>query len=97
LPKSWTGILNWPLNSWPKVKEVINIKNSGKMKKVILIISIVIAGVTNRVEAQFVVADPAHIATSIVNSINQIVETSSTASNMINNFKEVQKVYNQGV
>jgi hypothetical protein len=66
------------------------------MKKVILIISIVIAGVTNRVEAQFVVADPAHIATSIVNSINQIVETSSTASNMINNFKEVQKVYNQG-
>jgi hypothetical protein len=66
------------------------------MKKVILIISIVITGVTNRVEAQFVVADPAHIATSIVNSINQIVETSSTASNMINNFKEVQKVYNQG-
>jgi hypothetical protein len=67
------------------------------MKKVILIMSIVITGLTGHVKAQFVVADPAHIATSIVNSINQIVETSSTASNMINNFKEVQKVYNQGV
>ena len=58
--------------------------------------SIVITGVTGHVKAQFIVADPAHIATSIVNSINQIVETSTTASNMINNFKEVQKVYNQG-
>jgi hypothetical protein len=57
---------------------------------------IVITGVTGHVKAQFIVADPAHIATSIVNSINQIVETSTTASNMINNFKEVQKVYNQG-
>jgi hypothetical protein len=52
--------------------------------------------ITSHVRAQFIVADPAHIATSIVNSINQIVETSTTATNMINNFKEVQKVYNQG-
>ena len=66
------------------------------MKKVILIMSILITGLTGHVKAQFIVADPAHIATSIVNSINQIVETSTTASNMINNFKEVQKVYNQG-
>jgi hypothetical protein len=49
-----------------------------------------------KVKAQFIVADPAHIAMSIVNSVNQIVETSTTATNMINNFKEVQKVYNQG-
>jgi hypothetical protein len=66
------------------------------MKKVILIITIALVSVTSHVRAQFIVADPAHIATSIVNSINQIVETSSTAANMINNFKEVQKVYNQG-
>jgi hypothetical protein len=58
--------------------------------------SIVLVNFTAQVKAQFIVADPAHIATSIVNSINQIVETSTTASNMINNFKEVQKVYNQG-
>jgi hypothetical protein len=67
------------------------------MKKVILIMSMVLVSFTAHVRAQFIVADPAHIATSIVNSINQIVETSTTASNMINNFKEVQKVYNQGV
>jgi hypothetical protein len=56
----------------------------------------VLVSFTAQVRAQFIVADPAHIATSIVNSINQIVETSTTATNMINNFKEVQKVYNQG-
>ena len=66
------------------------------MKKVIFILSVVLASFTAQVKAQFIVADPAHIATSIVNSINQIVETSTTATNMINNFKEVQKVYNQG-
>ncbi|GHU57518.1 transposase [Bacteroidia bacterium] len=66
------------------------------MKKSILITSVVLASFAAQVKAQFIVADPAHIATSIVNSINQIVETSTTATNMINNFKEVQKVYNQG-
>jgi hypothetical protein len=67
------------------------------MKKVIFIMTVALVSITSHVRAQFIVADPAHIATSIVNSISQIVETSTTATNMINNFKEVQKVYNQGV
>jgi hypothetical protein len=58
--------------------------------------SIVLASVASQIKAQFVTIDPAHIATSIVNTANQIIQTSSTAANMINNFKEVQKVYNQG-
>jgi hypothetical protein len=66
------------------------------MKKVLLIVSMALVSFTARISAQFIVTDPAHIATSIVNSINQVVETSTTATNMINNFKEVQKVYNQG-
>jgi len=66
------------------------------MKKVFLIMTVALVSITSHVKAQFIVADPAHIATSIVNSVNQIVETSTTATNMINNFKEVQKVYNQG-
>jgi len=66
------------------------------MKKVILIITIGLVSLTNQIKAQFIVTDPAHIATSIVNSANQIVEASSTASNMLNNFREVQRVYNQG-
>jgi hypothetical protein len=66
------------------------------MKKVILIISIVLVSFTSGVRAQFVVSDPINLAQGIVNTANQIVHTSSTAANMINNFKEVQKVYNQG-
>jgi hypothetical protein len=66
------------------------------MKKVILIMSIALAGITSHVNAQFVVTDPANIATSIVNSANQIVQTSSTVTNVVKNFQEVQKLYNQG-
>jgi hypothetical protein len=66
------------------------------MKKVILIMSIVFAGFAAQVKAQFVVTDPANIATSIINSANQIVQTSSTVSNVVKNFQEVQKLYNQG-
>ena len=47
-------------------------------------------------KAQWVVTDPSNLSQSIVNTARQIVQTSSTATNMINNFKEVQKVYNQG-
>lgn len=49
-----------------------------------------------QVKAQWVVADPSNLAQGIVNTTRQIVQTSSTATNMMNNFKEVQKVYNQG-
>lgn len=45
--------------------------------------------------AQFPVIDPVNIATSIANATKEIVQTSSTAANMLSNFKEVQKVYNQ--
>ena len=47
-------------------------------------------------KAQWVVTDPTNLAQGIVNSARQIIQTSTTATNMINNFKEVQKVYNQG-
>lgn len=48
------------------------------------------------VKAQFVVTDPTNFAQSIINTTQQIVQTSSTARNMINNFREVEKIYNQG-
>jgi len=65
--------------------------------KRIIIISMLLAGFASQARAQFVTVDPAHIATSIVNTANQIVQTSSTVTNVIKNFQEVQKVYNQGV
>ncbi|WDO12309.1 DUF4141 domain-containing protein [Flavobacterium sp. WW92] len=46
--------------------------------------------------AQWVVSDPTNLAQGIVNTAQEIVHTSATASSMLDNFKEVQKVYNQG-
>ena len=48
------------------------------------------------VKAQWAVFDPSNFAQSIVHSANEIIETSSTAENMINNFKETVKIYEQG-
>ena len=50
-----------------------------------------------KANAQWAVFDPANLAQGIVNTTKQIVQTSSTASNMINNFKETVKIYEQGV
>jgi hypothetical protein len=47
-------------------------------------------------KAQFVVTDPLNLASGILNSANEIVQTSSTVSNVVKNFKEVEKVYKQG-
>lgn len=66
-----------------------------KTKFFMLCVSLML--ITTNINAQWTVWDPSNFAQSIVNTSKQIVETSSTAKNMINNFKEVQKVYNQGV
>ncbi len=47
-------------------------------------------------KSQFVVTDPGNLAQGIINSANEIVQTSSTVSNVIKNFNEVKKVYEQG-
>ncbi|TWI18826.1 DUF4141 domain-containing protein [Sphingobacterium siyangense] len=47
-------------------------------------------------KAQWVVTDPTNLASGILNSANEIVQTSSTVSNVIKNFNEVKKVYEQG-
>ncbi|WP_455580101.1 DUF4141 domain-containing protein [Flavobacterium anhuiense] len=57
--------------------------------------AILIAG-TSSAKAQFVVTDPANLASGILNSANEIIQTSSTVSNVVKNFKEVEKVYKQG-
>ncbi|WP_426094856.1 DUF4141 domain-containing protein [Flavobacterium sp. DSR2-3-3] len=57
---------------------------------------VILFAVMPNAKAQWVVTDPTNLAQGIVNSARQIIQTSTTATNMINNFKEVQKVYNQG-
>lgn len=53
-------------------------------------------GAVPTANAQFVVTDPANLASGILNSANEIIQTSSTVSNVVKNFKEVEKVYKQG-
>ena len=65
-----------------------------KRKMTILFMALLSLSVT--VRAQWAVFDPSNFAQSIVNSANEIIETSSTAENMINNFKETVKIYEQG-
>lgn len=65
-----------------------------KAKFFMLCVSLVLF--TMQAKAQWTVVDPSNLAQGIANTTKQIVHTSSTATNMINNFKEVQKVYNQG-
>lgn len=46
--------------------------------------------------AQWVVSDPGNLAQGIINASKNIVHTSKTATNMVNNFQETVKIYEQG-
>ena len=65
-----------------------------KRKMTILLMTLLSLSVT--VRAQWAVFDPSNFAQSIVNSANEIVQTSSTAQNMWSNFQETVKIYEQG-
>lgn len=67
------------------------------MKKIIYLVSVVLmCTIAPTAKAQFIVADPANLASGILNSANEIVQTSTTVTNVVKNFKEVEKMYNQG-
>lgn len=50
---------------------------------------------TGRANAQWTVIDPSNIAQSIVNSSKSLVQESTTATNMVKNFQETVKIYQQ--
>lgn len=67
------------------------------MKKILLMVcTALFLAVAPSAKAQWVVVDPSNLASGIINSANEIVQTSSTVSNVIKNFNEVKKVYEQG-
>lgn len=66
------------------------------MKTKILIMYSLCLLFVGKANAQWIVTDPTNIATSIINTTKQIIETSSTARNMISNFQETVKIYEQG-
>lgn len=63
--------------------------------KILLLLSIAFLSV-GKANAQWAVIDPANLAQGIINATKNIVQTSSTAANMVNNFKETVKIYEQG-
>ncbi|MEN2489066.1 DUF4141 domain-containing protein [Flavobacterium sp. B11] len=67
------------------------------MKKIrFMVCAAIMLAASPSAKAQFVVTDPANLASGILNSANEIIQTSSTVSNVVKNFKEVEKVYKQG-
>lgn len=63
------------------------------IKAIILGVACLTAGAAN---AQWVVHDPGNLAQGIINASKNIVHTSKTATNMVNNFQETVKIYQQG-
>ena len=47
-------------------------------------------------QAQWVVSDPGNLAQGIINASKNIIHTSKTATNMVANFQETVKIYEQG-
>jgi hypothetical protein len=66
------------------------------MKTKILIIFSLCLLFTGKASAQWVVTDPTNLAQGIINTTKQIVETSTTAKNMLSNFQQTVKIYDQG-
>lgn len=63
---------------------------------IITVVMVLTVAITQKLQAQWVVTDPTNLASGILNSANEIVQTSSTVSNVVKNFNEVKKVYEQG-
>ena len=63
--------------------------------KIILLLSacLLLAGTAR---AQWIVSDPGNLAQGIINASKNIIHTSKTATNMVSNFQETVKIYEQG-
>lgn len=66
------------------------------MKKIIYWVWAALFLVAAPARAQWVVSDPGSYAQGIINTANQIIETSATASNTLESFQQIKKVYDQG-
>ena len=66
------------------------------MRTKIIMLLVVCSLFTGKVNAQWVVSDPGNLAQGIINASKNIVQTSSTAQNMVKNFQETVKIYQQG-
>lgn len=60
----------------------------------VLFVFLVLQG--NTLRAQWTVYDPGNFAQGIINTTNQIAQTSATAQGVMHNFVELQRIYYQG-
>lgn len=65
------------------------------MKQKLLTLMCALAFLGIRAEAQWVVTDPTNFAGNIANTIKEITTASKTVKNTLDNFKEVEKLYNE--
>ena len=49
-----------------------------------------------RASAQWVVSAPGSLPQGTINAAQNVIQTSKTATNMVNNFQETVKIYEQG-
>ena len=61
-----------------------------------MLLTLLVVLSTTAAHAQWLTFDASNLAQSIVNSTNEVFETATTASHMLNNFKETVKIYEQG-
>lgn len=64
-------------------------------QKILILCSLCLLWV-GKANAQWVVTDPTNLAQGIINAAKNITQTTTTAKNMISNFKETVKIYEQG-
>ena len=63
------------------------------MRRILFVLCISAACFCHEAKAQWVVTDPGNLAQGIINSAKQIIQTSTTANNTLNGFKETAKVF----
>lgn len=66
------------------------------MKSRISVLCIACVLSISQVHAQWAVIDPTNLAQGIINSTKNIIQTTTTAQNMVKSFSETVKIYEQG-
>jgi hypothetical protein len=80
----------------PKVNPEKNKRIAVKLK-IFMLLCLGAICISQKSHAQWVVSDPGNLAQGIINATKNIVQTSTTAQNMVKSFQETVKIYNQGV
>ena len=80
-------------NSGRKIRTAKIQRNMRTRITFVICLCLLLAG---RASAQWVVSDPGNLAQGIINASKNIIHTSKTATNMVNNFQETVKIYEQG-